>query len=138
MSSDTEHSRIIIYDGVCHFCNRAVNFIIRHDSQAKFCFVPMQSEVGKELTSRHETDDIQVDTILLIKQGQTYIRSSAALEIAKELDGYWHLFRAFRIVPTPLRHWLYRMVANNRYKLYGKHDSCIKPSEEVRERFLGI
>lgn len=130
--------RIVIFDGVCNFCNGAVNFIIRHDSKCKFQFTPMQSELAKQLTHQYGIDNVGIDTFLLIKDGETYIWTNAALEIASELDGYWYLFSIFRIVPRPARDLLYRLFARNRYALFGRTDQCMVPSPEVRSRFIGL
>ena len=137
MATNSDQRRIIIFDGVCNFCNGAVNFIIRHDADAKFSFIPMQSEIAQELTGLYGINNVGVDTFLLIKDNQTYIWTTAALEIAKELDGHWYLFNVFKIIPAPIRDWFYRLFARNRYKLFGRADHCVVPTDEIRHRFLG-
>lgn len=98
----------------------------------------MQSELAKQLTHQYGIDNVGIDTFLLIKDGETYIWTNAALEIASELDGYWYLFSIFRIVPRPARDLLYRLFARNRYALFGRTDQCMVPSPEVRSRFIGL
>lgn len=131
-----EEHHIIIFDGVCNFCNGAVNFIIKRDSKSIFKFAPMQSEIAQELISRYQIYEVGYDTFLLIKNDRCYLRTNAALEITKDLDGFWFMFRAFKIVPSIIRDYFYRLFARNRYKLFGKRTVCTVPSKEVRDRFL--
>lgn len=133
---DSRH--IVIFDGVCNFCNGAVNFIINRDPNGIFAFTPMQSELAHELMKRYSVPDVGVDTFLLIKNGQCFVFSSAALEITKDLTGLWYFFNVFRVVPKPIRDAIYKMFARNRYKLFGRKDTCMVPSKEVRSRFVGI
>lgn len=130
--------RIIIFDGVCNFCNGAVNFIIRHDPDSKFSFTTMQSELARDLTHRYNIDNVGIDTFLLIKDGKCFIWTNAALEIASELEGSWHLFRYFRILPRPVRDYFYRLFARNRYALFGRTDECMIPTQNIRSRFVGL
>lgn len=127
---------IVIFDGVCNFCNGAVNFIIRRDPNALFSFTPMQSESGKWLIDEHHAPMVGVDTFLLIKNGQCFDRTDAALEICRDLTGFWFLFRIFKILPRSFRDFFYRLFARNRYKLFGRREECMIPSPEVRDRFI--
>lgn len=129
---------IVIFDGVCNFCNGAVNFIIRRDSGNVYLFTPIQSGLGRSLAKEHGIDVERMDTLVLIKKGKCYIRTDAALEISKDLDGRWHLFRVFRIVPRPIRDFFYRLFARHRYALFGRSESCMVPAEEVRGKFVGV
>jgi len=133
---DTE--RIIIYDGVCNFCNGAVNFIIARDPKGLFSFTPMQSDLARNLIKKYQINNVGIDTFLLIKNGETYIWTNAAIEIAKELSGHWYLFRVFKIVPRPIRDGLYRWFARNRYNLFGRTDKCVVPNDEIKARFIGL
>ena len=128
-------ARIVLFDGVCNFCNDSVNFIIRHDVGGKFKFAPLQSEIGQELTAKHGIDE-SVDSIVLIDDNQAFTHSTAALRIAKALGGLWSLAYAFIIVPAFIRDFFYRTFAKNRYRLFGKKEVCMIPTPEVRERFL--
>jgi len=132
------NKRIVIYDGVCIFCNGAVNFIIQRDSAARFIFAPMQSEIAQDLITSHEISNVGIDTFLLIKDGRSYIWTNAAIEIAVELDGFWYLFKFFRLVPRPVRDFLYRMFARNRYKLFGQSEQCLIPNKATINRFVGL
>jgi predicted DCC family thiol-disulfide oxidoreductase YuxK len=133
---DSRH--IIIFDGVCNFCNGAVNFIIDHDPEGVFLFTPMQSDLAEELAEKHGIDNVGLDTFILIKNGRSYIRTSGALEICEDLSGFWYLFRIFKIVPARIRDVFYRALAKNRYKLFGRRSECMVPTEEVRGRFIGV
>jgi predicted DCC family thiol-disulfide oxidoreductase YuxK len=129
---------IVIFDGVCNFCNGAVHFIINRDPEGTFAFTPMQSELAQELTQRFNVPDVGMDTLVLIKAGKCYVLSDAALEIANELKGPWRLCYVFKVVPRPIRDAAYKLFARNRYTLFGKKDACMVPSAEVKSRFLGI
>jgi predicted DCC family thiol-disulfide oxidoreductase YuxK len=127
---------IIVFDGVCNLCNGAVNFIIDRDPQNRFRFVAMQSETGRELLTRYPSAAGPVDSIVLIKEGQSYVRSDAALEIARQLSGIWPLLTVFRILPRFLRDWGYDLIARNRYLFFGRQDACRIPTPELKARFL--
>ncbi len=127
---------IVIFDGVCKFCCGAVNFIIRRDPNALFAFTPMQSESGKRLIEQHNATMVGVDTFLLIKNGQCYERTDAALEISRDLTGLWFLFRIFQVLPRSFRDYFYNLLARNRYKLFGRLNECVIPAPEVRSRFI--
>jgi predicted DCC family thiol-disulfide oxidoreductase YuxK len=101
-----------------------------------FSFTPMQSESGKRLIEKHDTPMVGVDTFLLIKNGQCYERTDAAIEIARDLTGLWPMLRVFKILPRSFRDFFYRLIARNRYKLFGRRDDCMVPSPELRDRFL--
>ena len=136
--SSSEQTAIIIFDGVCYFCNNAVNFIIHRDPTSKFQFVPMQSDYGKDLATQYKIDNYGLDTLVLIKQGKVFIRSDAALEIAGDLTGGWRFLAIFKLVPKAIRDWGYRWFAKNRYRFFGKSDQCIIPSQEIQDRFKGL
>lgn len=129
---------IVIFDGVCNFCNGAVNFVIKRDPNGLFAFTPMQSDLAKELMHKHQIHNVGIDTFVLIKNGQCFVFSSAALEIAKDLTGCWYLFGAFRWVPGRVRDFFYKAFARNRYKLFGRQETCMVPTKAVKSRFVGI
>lgn len=131
-----EKQSIVLFDGVCHFCNNSVNFIIDRDPKKKFVFAPLQSELAKELLTRLGEDSTVIDSIILIQNNKLYKRSRAALEIAKQLNGLWPLCYVFIIVPGFIRDIVYNFIAKNRYKWFGKLDTCRIPTPEMRERFL--
>ena len=133
-----DNRHIVIFDGVCNFCNGAVNFIIQRDPDGKFVFTPMQSQVAQEFIEKYGANNVGVDTFLLIKNDQCHIGTNAAFEITKDLTGYWYLFNVLRIVPRPIRDWFYRLFARNRYALFGRTDTCMVPTPELLKRFIGV
>jgi predicted DCC family thiol-disulfide oxidoreductase YuxK len=128
-------SSIVLFDGVCKFCNGAVNFVISHDHQKRFKFAPLESEIGRELRAKYAIDP-RVDSLVLIEDGRAYVHSTAGLRIWKGLGGIWSLAYAFIIVPAFIRDFLYRTFAKFRYRLFGRTDECLLPTPEIRERFL--
>lgn len=133
-----ENRPIIIFDGVCNFCNGAVNFIIKRDPSAQFTFTPMQSGLAKKLMVQYQINNVGIDTFLLIKNDHAFVFSNAALEITKDLSGYWYLFNVFKFIPSPMRDVAYKLFARNRYALFGRSDLCIMPTKEIRARFVGL
>lgn len=128
--------RLVLFDGDCNFCDSSVQFIIKRDPVAHFQFTSLQSEVGVT-TAKEYNIPSEVDSLVLIENGKAFTKSSAALRIAKKLDGLWHLLFILILVPRPIRDFFYDYFASNRYKWFGKKDeSCALPTPEVRERFL--
>jgi predicted DCC family thiol-disulfide oxidoreductase YuxK len=129
---------VVLFDGVCNFCDRTVNFIIEHDKERYFKFAPLQSETGLRLACEHglasATNDI--DSIILVEDGTAFTHSTAALRIAKHLGSPWSWLAAFTIIPAFIRDPLYKLFARYRYSLFGRKDECMIPTPEVRERFL--
>ena len=128
-------SSIVLFDGVCNFCNGAVNFIIRNDRAGRFKFAPLQSEIGERLRRDHDIPP-DTDSLVLVEDGRAYTHSAGALRIAKGLGGIWQLAYVFIILPKPIRDWFYNTFAKNRYNWFGKRDVCMVPTPEMRERFL--
>jgi predicted DCC family thiol-disulfide oxidoreductase YuxK len=131
------NKKIILFDGVCNLCNSAVQFVIKHDKNDVFRFVALQSELGKEIIKHIGIDSKKIDSIVLYEPGVAYYyKSDAALEIARNLGGIFHLGTIFRIIPTGIRNQLYDYIAQNRYKWYGKKESCMLPTPELKAKFL--
>ncbi|HKL36787.1 MAG TPA: thiol-disulfide oxidoreductase DCC family protein [Salegentibacter sp.] len=129
--------KIILFDGVCNLCNTAVTFIIKHDKKDTFRFASLQSDFGKELVAERGMDPEALDSIILIDPGVAYYqKSTAALEISRELSGGYSLLKNFLFIPEGLRDGIYNFVANNRYKWYGKKESCMIPTPELKSKFL--
>ncbi|MCJ8305262.1 DCC1-like thiol-disulfide oxidoreductase family protein [Shewanella sp.] len=131
-----ETRNIIIFDGVCNLCNGAVNFIIKRDPKQNFCFTPMQSQAAKDLMSRYSLVNDYGDTFFLIKQGKCYTRTDAALEICKDLSGLWPLLKIFSVLPRSFRNYCYNWLGSRRYSLFGKRDTCMLPTDDLRSRFI--
>ena len=127
---------IILFDGVCNFCNGSVNFIIERDKKSYFKFAPLQSEIGQKLLDEYKIDKTQTDSVVLIENGEAFVRTTAALRIARKLSGAWKLFYAFIIVPSFIRDVFYKLFAKYRYKMFGKTEACMMPTPELRARFL--
>lgn len=128
---------IILFDGVCNFCNSSINFVIDRDVHNKFYFASLQSEFGKKLLLTFGEANSKLDTVVLIKEGKLYKKSTAALEIARELRGAWKLMYALVIIPEFIRDFIYDLIARNRYKWFGKKESCRIPDPQWKHRFLG-
>ncbi len=128
---------VIVFDGVCNLCNGFVDFIVRRDPDGIFQFASNQSEAGEEILSQAGLTDFEADTIVLVQGGTAYVRSTAVLRIAGQLGLPWKLLRVFVLVPAPVRDFVYRLVAKNRYRMFGKRDTCRIPTPEERSRFLG-
>jgi predicted DCC family thiol-disulfide oxidoreductase YuxK len=131
-------SAVILFDGVCNFCNGAVNFIIARDSKGYFKFAPLQSEIGERLLKENGIDKIETDSVVLIEDGKVYTYSTAALRVARRFDGLWSWLYWFIFVPKPIRDFFYKLFAKYRYKLFGKKDECMLPTPDVRSRFLAM
>ena len=128
--------KIILFDGVCNLCNGAINFIIKHDPKGIFKFASLQGETGQKLLAQHNINPQETDSIVLIDNDQVSVKSSAALRIAKNLNQGYPLLFGFMIIPTFIRNGVYDFIAANRYKWFGKKESCMLPTPELRSRFL--
>ncbi len=128
---------LILFDGVCNFCNSSINFVIDHDTQKRFKFASLQSEVGQQYLAQFSRNKKDFDSVLLIKNGQLFEKSDAALHIAHHLDGVWRRLYFLRWIPRTVRDIIYDLIAKNRYRIFGKSDACRLPNPELRERFLG-
>jgi len=129
-------SAIVLFDGVCNFCNGSVNFIIERDAKNYFKFAPLQSEIGRQYLDKFGIDKAETDSVILIEDEKAYTHSTAALKIAGRLPGIWSWLYGFIVVPKPVRDFFYKLFAKNRYRLFGKQDACMMPTPEIRQRFL--
>ena len=125
-----------MFDGVCNLCNSSVNFIIDHDPKGHFKFAALQSDFGQEKLQELGFNTEDFDSLVLLSGGKVYKKSSAALRIARRLSGLYPLLYIFMIIPPFIRHALYDVIARNRYKWWGKRDSCRMPTPELRSRFV--
>ena len=132
----TKDKSIILFDGVCNLCNASVNFIIKNDEKQTFLFASLQSDAAKELLLQHNVKKFKMDWIVLIENNKIHKKSTAALRISRKLNGGFKLLYAFIIIPTFIRNWVYNYIAKNRYKWFGKKDSCMIPSEKLKDRFI--
>ncbi len=134
--SDTQHKKIILFDGVCNLCNSAVNFIIDRDIQDCFVFAPLQSRAGQRLLAQFSLPEDYLHSLILIEEGKIYQKSTAALHIARRLIFPWSMLYVFLAVPVFFRDWIYQLIAKYRYKIFGKSPTCRYPSEDIKKKFL--
>jgi predicted DCC family thiol-disulfide oxidoreductase YuxK len=120
---------IVLFDGICNLCNASVRFITRHDKNNTIQFVSLQSETSKELLLKMKIDSQKIDSIIFISNEKMFIKSDAAIEIAKLMDGFPRLLKYFQFIPRPIRDYVYDMIAKNRYRLFGKTCS-LQPSNQ--------
>lgn len=132
-----EGKKIILFDGFCNLCEASVLFVIQHDKKDIFRFVALQSDLGKKIIQHIGLSTKHIDSVIVYEPGISYFyKSAAAIEIAKDLGGVFHVGTLFRIIPTGLRNVLYDYIAKNRYSWYGKKASCLVPTEEIKSKFL--
>lgn len=127
---------IILFDGICNFCNFWVNQLLKFDKKFIFKFAALQSTAGKELLQQHLQPETDFDSFILISGNKLFKKSTAALLIARKLGGAFILFYPLFFLPLSFRDFVYEIIASNRYKIFGKKDSCRIPSAKDRERFL--
>jgi predicted DCC family thiol-disulfide oxidoreductase YuxK len=130
------HERVILFDGVCNWCNASVNFAMDRDPHGRFKFGTLQSEQGQRVLRDLHLSTEDLSTFLLLERGQVYTKSTAALRIARHLSGLWPLLALFLLVPRPLRDAVYDFIARRRYKWMGKADACRIPTADERGRFV--
>ncbi|GAB3849934.1 thiol-disulfide oxidoreductase DCC family protein [Hymenobacter terrigena] len=130
----------ILFDGVCNLCNGFVQFVIRHDPAGRFRFAALQSEAGRALLLAHGLAPAAVaaepESVLLLSGGRLYSHSAAVLRIAEGLGGGWRLAALGRVLPAAWRDAIYRFVARNRYRWFGRQESCMLPTPGLKARFL--
>jgi len=119
------NENILLFDGFCNLCSRLVNFIIKRDKKSKFLFISLQSPSGQSLLKKFGLPTDNFDSVVYIRSDKYFLKSSATLHILKELGGIWKLFFIFIIVPNFIRDFIYRIIAKTRYKIFGRHNSCI-------------
>jgi predicted DCC family thiol-disulfide oxidoreductase YuxK len=127
---------IVIFDGVCNLCAHSVQFILRHEASAHFLFAPLQSPAGARLLATYGFSPDDTKTFVLVADGKAYVKSDAAIRVAKRLRGAWKLIGVVRVIPRPMRNWIYDVVAHNRYRWFGRTEACMIPTPELRSRFL--
>jgi predicted DCC family thiol-disulfide oxidoreductase YuxK len=135
--SDPEFDKIVLFDGVCNFCNSSVQFIIKQDRTGSLRFASLQSSTGQALLKKYAIP-ADVDSVIYIENNIAYTKSDAALKIARYFGGFWKLLSVFNIIPVFIRNFFYNIIARNRYKWFGKRDTCMIPSPEIRARFIDI
>ncbi len=127
---------VILFDGVCNFCNSAVNFTIKRDKKAVIQFAPLQSEKGRMFLRQYNLPADDMRSFVFIEDGKTYFRSTAALKVCRYLNGLWPLCYIFILVPRFIRDAVYNFIAKHRYKWFGMRQECMMPTPEIKKRFL--
>ena len=134
MSNSKSH--ILLFDGVCNLCNSIIQFTIKRDPKGKFKFASLQSESGQALLKKFGLPTDDFDSFVFINGDKHFLKSSAGLHVLKELGGVWKLFYVFIIFPRPLRDFIYNMIEKTRYRIFGKRDTCMIPTQDIKLRFL--
>lgn len=133
-----KNKKIILFDGVCNLCNDSVLKVIKYDKNDHFVFTSLQSDIGQEIINHIGIDTNKIDSIILYEPNVSYdIKATAALKIMNTFGGFWKLTQIFWIFPEPLRNLVYDYIAKNRYKWFGKKESCMIPTPELKAKFLG-
>ena len=132
----TVENKIVLFDGGCHLCQWSIQFIISHDPQGYFHFASLQSEIGKELLKSNGLSKQYVSSVVLIENEQIHTGSTAVLRIAKQLTFPWRMLYGFMIVPRFIREPIYKYIAKNRYRWFGKDEVCFMLTQELKSRFL--
>jgi predicted DCC family thiol-disulfide oxidoreductase YuxK len=127
---------VIIFDGVCNLCAHSVTFILDHEADRTLRFTPLQSPAGTRLMRDLGFNPEEAKTFVLIADGKAYVKSDAAIRISRYFRGAWKLLGVVRIIPRPIRDWVYDLIARNRYQWFGRFDACLVPAPDIRARFI--
>ena len=127
---------IILFDGICNFCNRTINIILKYDKVAHFQFAASQSNAAIDIMQAFKIEQIAIASVILIDNEKVYTKTDAVIQIARHLKGWPRLFRFIKFIPKPIRDCGYDLIAKNRYILFGKKASCMIPDASIRRRFL--
>jgi predicted DCC family thiol-disulfide oxidoreductase YuxK len=134
MNSTYLNKSIVLFDGECNFCNKTIQFILKHEKKPELLFCSLQSETGKEIQDFFKLHDAK--SILLVENNILYTKSTAALKITTYLKGGLPLLYFFIIVPLFIRNSIYNYIAKNRYKWFGKTETCMTPNNQIKHRFI--
>lgn len=127
---------VVLFDGVCNLCNSSVNWIIDHDKKNEFRFASLQSEYGQRMVQQYNISGNYMDTVVLIKNDRAYLRSAAVLQVLRGIGGIYSLAMVFYIFPAFIRDVVYNFIAKNRYRWFGKQESCRIPTPELKAKFI--
>jgi predicted DCC family thiol-disulfide oxidoreductase YuxK len=131
------YQNLILFDGVCNFCNATVQMVIAIDRQQIFQFAAIQSELGQQLYRQHGLDPSDIQTLMLVDGDLALTKSDAALAVLARLDGGWQLLAAGQVMHKPIRDWAYTEFARQRFRLFGRRETCMVPTPELQARFIG-
>ncbi|WP_248736283.1 thiol-disulfide oxidoreductase DCC family protein [Neobacillus rhizosphaerae] len=127
--------RIILFDGVCNLCNSSVQFIIKRDTKGNFKFASLQGATGQKLLEKYGLNT-DINSFVFIENERIFVKSTGALRVCWNLNGSWKMLSAFLVLPRFIRDFFYEIIAKNRYKWFGKKESCMLPLPEWKNRFL--
>ncbi|WP_159947493.1 thiol-disulfide oxidoreductase DCC family protein [Polaribacter septentrionalilitoris] len=137
MNEIPKNKKIILFDGVCNLCNDSVLKVIKNDTKNTFLFTALQSDSGQKIINHLKIDISKIDSIILYEPGVSYeIKSTAALKIMNDFGGFWKITQIFWVLPETFRNVIYDFIAKNRYKWFGKKESCMIPTPELKAKFL--
>ena len=133
---DTAKHPVILFDGICNFCNGAVNFTLKQDKRKALRFAALQAAAGQQLLQQFQLPQQDFNSFYFIEADKVYSSSTAALRVCRYFSWYWQWLQLFWIIPAFIRNGLYNLVARNRYRLFGQKEACMIPTPDVRQRFL--
>ena len=133
-----QHKKIILFDGLCNLCDATVQFIIKRDSKDVFRFVSLQSDLGRELLQKLPIEFQLIDSVILYESEKVFFyKSQAVFEIVKSIGGIYYCLLIFKLLPNAITNSVYDFIAKNRYRWWGKKESCLVPSKDLQSKFLG-
>lgn len=136
MDNLIKNKTILLFDGYCNLCHSSVKFILKHEKNNDIYFTSLQSPIGIDIQNYYLKNDKAIDSLVLVEKNKVYIKSSAALRVSKYLKGFYPFCLCLLTIPPFIRNWIYDYVAKNRYKWFGKKESCLVPDENLAKRFL--
>lgn len=137
MQNLPQHKKIILFDGLCNLCATSVQFIIKRDKKDIFRFVSLQSDLGQELLQQLSISEQKIDSIILYESDKAYYyKSEAVFEIVKSIGGFFYCLLIFKWLPTAITNTIYDYIARNRYRWWGKKESCLVPTKDLQSKFL--
>jgi predicted DCC family thiol-disulfide oxidoreductase YuxK len=131
-----EYQPVLLFDGVCNLCNSSVQFILKHEKNHNLKFAAIQSEAGEKLLALYRIDPNETNSVILISDDHVYTASDAVLKLTHHLKFPYSLGKIFVVVPKAIRNFFYKKVADNRYNWFGKRESCMVPTPQLKNRFL--
>ncbi|MFT7612690.1 MAG: putative DCC family thiol-disulfide oxidoreductase YuxK [Parvicellaceae bacterium] len=131
-----DNSPILLYDGVCNLCNRSVQRVIKYERQPNIKFAALQSDFGHELLKSYDKNPLDLNSLVLVQNGKVYQKSRAVFKVAAQMKLPFPFIYFFWLIPFFIRDWMYTLVANRRYRWYGKQDECWIPTDELKSRFI--
>ena len=129
-------SKILLFDGVCNLCNGSVLFVIKRDKKKQIRYAAIQSKQGKMLMEKYGIEEAYLGSLIFIDEGKVYLRSTGALRLCKYLNGLWPMLYLLVIIPPFIRNFFYNTISKYRYKLFGKYETCMVPTNELKSLFL--